>query len=129
MAWTDPDVNPRSEKAPIVISGDNVYVVWFTDKGTPNSNGEVIFRASNDGGATFGDKINLSNTNDTDSINAEIAAEGDNVIVSWWERTNATSNQPVLRISPDNGQTFSPLVQLASNGTISSDVSNASAEN
>lgn len=122
-------MNPRSEKAPIVISGDNVYVVWFTDKGTPNSNGEVIFRASNDGGATFGDKINLSNTNDTDSINAEIAAEGDNVIVSWWERTNATSNQPVLRISPDNGQTFSPLVQLASNGTISSDVSNASAEN
>jgi hypothetical protein len=127
LAWTNPDPEPRSEKAPVVISGDNVYVVWFTDKGTPNSNGEVIFRASNDGGATFGDKINLSNTSDTDSINAEIAAEGDNVIVTWWERTNATSNQPVLRISTDNGQTFSPLVQLAINGTISSNV--ASAEN
>ena len=54
-------------------------------------NGEVIFRASNDGGATFSDKINLSNTNDTDSINAEIATEEDNVIVTWWEH-NATSN-------------------------------------
>ena len=119
-AWTDPDIDPVTErKAPIATSGDNVYVVWFTDKGTPNTNGEVIFRASNDGGTTFGDKINLSNTNDTDSINAEIAAvEGDNVIVTWWERANATSNQPVLRISADNGQTFGPLLQLSTNGTI-----------
>ena len=52
---------------------------------------KVILRASNDGGITFGDKINLSNTNDTDSINAEVATERDNVIVTWWERANATS--------------------------------------
>jgi hypothetical protein len=65
------------EKAPAVISGENVYVVWFTDKGTPNSNGEVIFRASTDGGATFGNKTNLSNTTNTDSVDAEIAAEGE----------------------------------------------------
>jgi hypothetical protein len=50
------------KKAPTVISGDNVYVVWFTNKGTPNSNGEVIFRPSTDGGAAFGEKINLSNS-------------------------------------------------------------------
>jgi hypothetical protein len=86
--------DPRSPKAPAVISGDNIYIVWFTDKGTVNSNGEVIFRASNDNGATFGDKINLSNSNNTDSIDAEIAAEGDNVVVTWWERANAlTQNQ------------------------------------
>ena len=65
-------------------------------------------------------EINLSNTNDTDSINAEIAADGDNVLVTWWERANATSNQPVLRISTDNGQTFGPLIQLSTNGTIGS---------
>jgi hypothetical protein len=29
-----------------------------------------MFRASNDGGATFGDKINLSNSTDTESQNA-----------------------------------------------------------
>lgn len=62
------------------------------DKGTPNTNGEVIFRSSNDSVATFGDKINLSNTTDIDSINTEVAAEGDNVLVTWWERANATSN-------------------------------------
>ena len=32
-------------KAPPAITGDNVYVVWWTDKETPHSNGEVIFRA------------------------------------------------------------------------------------
>ena len=102
-------------KAHIAISGDSVYIVWFTDKGTPNSNGE--FRISNDGGATVSDKINLKNTNDTDSINAEIATEGDNVIVTWWER-NATSNDQVLRRSTDNGETFGPLLKLATNGSI-----------
>jgi len=77
----------------------------------------VIFRASNDGGTAFGDKINLSNTNDTDSINAEVATEGDNVLVTWWER-NATSDEPVMRISTDNGETFGFILRLAANGTI-----------
>ncbi|MFY9964145.1 MAG: hypothetical protein WBP83_06610 [Nitrososphaeraceae archaeon] len=59
----------------------------------------IIFGASNDGGTTFGDKINLSDTNDTDSINAEIVTQRENnVIVTWWERANATSNEPVLRV-------------------------------
>jgi hypothetical protein len=115
-AFMDPN-SFRSEKAPAVISGDNVYIAWFTDKGTPNSNGEVIFRASTDGGATFGNKTNLSNTNNTDSVDAEIAAEGGNVIVTWWER-NQTANTPVARISADNGATFGPTLMLSTNGTL-----------
>lgn len=82
----------------------------------------MIFRASNDGGATFGDKINLSNSNNTDSIDAEIAAEGDNVVVTWWERTNVTSTEPVARISTDNGVTFGPLIKIATNGTTSGEI-------
>lgn len=115
QAFINSDPDPR--KAPTVITGDNVYVVWFTDKGMPNSNGEVIFRASTDGGKTFGDKINLSNTTDADSINAEIAADGANVVITWWER-NQTSNVPVMKISNDNGKTFGPLLELGVNGTI-----------
>jgi len=103
-------------RAPIEISGDNIYVTWWTNK-TANGDGEVMFRASNDNGATFGDKINLSNNTITNSVDAEIAAEGGNVMVTWWER-NSTSNEPVAKISTDNGQTFSPILKLASNGTI-----------
>jgi hypothetical protein len=99
---------------PIAISGDNAYIAWWTNK---TGNDEVQFRASTDGGTTFADKINLSNSTDTESQDVEIAAEGDNVVVTWWER-NATANEPVLRISTDNGETFGPLLKLATNGTI-----------
>ena len=104
-------------EAPAAISGHNIYVTWWTNK-TANGDGEVMFRASTDGGATFGDKINLSNNTVTNSVDAQIAADGGNVIVTWWER-NSTSNVPVARISTDNGATFGPVLKLATNGTIS----------
>jgi hypothetical protein len=110
---SDPD---PATKAPAVVSGDNVYVVWWTNR-TSNANGEVMFRGSTDGGTTFGNKTNLSNTTMTDSVDAEIAAEGGNVIVTWWER-NQTANEPVTRVSTDNGATFGPTLMLATNGTI-----------
>jgi hypothetical protein len=105
-------------KAPMAVSedGNNVYVVWWTNK---SENWEVMFRASNDGGATFGDKINLSNSTDTESQNAEIVAAGNNVYVSWWETSPITgSSESVLRVSTDRGQTFAPVVMLGTNGTI-----------
>jgi hypothetical protein len=112
--------------APVVVSGDNIYVAWWTNN-TENNNEEVMFRASTDGGATFEDKINLSNTTDADSWRVEIAGEGDNVIVSWWE-TNQTSDTPVARVSNDAGQTFGPLLRLAANGTIGSTEGGAGGE-
>jgi hypothetical protein len=60
-----------------------------------------MFRASTDGGATFADKINLSNSTDAKSQDVEIAADGDNVVISWWER-NQTSEEPVMIVSNNN---------------------------
>ena len=96
------------------MSGDNVYVIWWSNK---SGNDEVLFRASNDGGSTFGEKINLSNTTDVDFTRVEIGAEADNVVVTWWE-TNQVDDTPVMRISKDNGKTFGPLLILGTNGTI-----------
>jgi hypothetical protein len=67
-------------EAPIVVSDDNVYVTWWTNK---TGNDEVMFRASKDAGLTFGDKINLSNTTNAEPVDAEIAADGENVYVTW----------------------------------------------
>jgi hypothetical protein len=78
-----------------------------------------MFRASNDGGATFGDKMNLSNTPDADSTRVEIAGEGANVVVTWWE-TNQISDTPVARISTDGGETFGAMLRLGANGTLTS---------
>ena len=108
---------PSSRRgAPVVVTGDNVYVAWWTNN-TANNNEEVNFRASTDGGQTFGDKINLSNTTDRDSTNVTIGADADSVAVTWWE-SNQTSQTPVMRVSNDNGATFGPILTLAANGTI-----------
>ena len=107
---------PRCGFAPVAITGDNVYVAWWTNN-TANKNEEVNFRASTDGGQTFGEKINLSNTTDKDSSRVEIDADADSVVVTWWE-SNQTSDTPVMRVSNDNGATFGPLLTLATNGTI-----------
>jgi hypothetical protein len=118
-AFVIPGLGGRTDsKAPVVVSGDNIYVAWWTNNTEENGNEEVMFRASNDAGATFGDKMNLSNTPDADSWRVEIAAEGADVIVTWWE-SNQTSDTPVARISTDGGHTFGPMLRLAANGTIS----------
>ena len=107
-------VDMRRELIPIATSDNNVYVTWWTNK---TGNDEIMFRASTDNGITFGDKMNLSNTTEADSDDAEIAASGNSVYVTWWER-NDTSVEPVARVSNDNGATFGPLLRLAANGTI-----------
>jgi hypothetical protein len=66
-------------KAPIAIVGDNIYIAWWSNN---TGNDEVNFRASTDGGASFSDKINLSNTTNADSQDVETEAEGNNVIVT-----------------------------------------------
>jgi hypothetical protein len=100
-------------KAPMATSGDNVYVAWWSNK---TGNDEVMFKASTDNGKTFGNKMNLSNSPNTQSQDAQIAASGNNVYVTWWER-NATSNEPVLRVSNDNGKTFGEKIMLSNNAT------------
>jgi hypothetical protein len=101
-------------KAPPAITGDNVYVAWWTNK---TGNDEVMFRASTDAGKTFGDKINLSNSPNADSTRVEIDSDANSVVVTWWE-TNQTSNVPVMRVSTDNGETFGETIMLSANGPI-----------
>ncbi|WP_458746561.1 hypothetical protein [Candidatus Nitrosocosmicus sp. T] len=107
---------PSNFDAPISLSGDNVYIVWWTNN-TSNNISEVMFRASTDGGQSFEDKINLSNTINANSDTTEIDSDGDSVVVTWWER-NQTSNEPMAKISNDAGHTFGPLIHLSQNKTI-----------
>jgi hypothetical protein len=116
-------IQPQDARAPIalrqappVIMGDNVYVAWWSNK-TANNNDDVLFRASTDGGQTFSDKMNLSNSTDLNSSRVEIDADADSVVVTWWE-ANQTAETPVMRVSNDNGETFGPVLKLATNGTI-----------
>jgi uncharacterized protein (UPF0333 family) len=97
--------------AVIATSDENVYVVWGNND-TANNNSEVMFRASIDGGQTYGDKVNLSNSSGSNSTDFDVQATIDNVIVSWWE-TNQTSAEPVIVFSGDRGATFGPNTETS----------------
>jgi hypothetical protein len=115
---TIPGVDPlldTEENTRIAASGDNVYVVSWDRK---SGNWEVFLARSTDNGETFEETINLSNTSDTRSDQAQIVAEGENVYLSWWEKSENGTRQPVMRVSNDDGETFGPLLMLGANGTI-----------
>ena len=104
----------RNEKAPVATFENDIYVAWWTNE---TGNDEVMYRVSSDGGKTFTDKINLSNTPGADSVDVEIAADEGKVAITWWERGESV-NEPVIRISSDGGKNFGPLLKLAANGTV-----------
>ena len=68
-AFSWPCIDRSDGKAPIAVSDNNVYVAWWGNK---TGNYEVMFKASNDGGQTFGDKINLSNSTNGTSVEADV---------------------------------------------------------
>jgi hypothetical protein len=100
----------------ISVTGRHVYVAWHTNN-TVNGNEEVFFRASTDGGKTFGDKVYLSHTVSSNSTRIEIDSDGDIVAVQWWD-SNKTHDVPAMRVSDDNGETFGPTLKISKNGTI-----------
>jgi hypothetical protein len=107
-AFSWPCIDRTEGKAPMAISDNNLYVAWW---GNGTGNFEVMFKASNDNGQTFGDKINLSNSTNGASIGADVATSGNYVYVTYWDNKTGTG-QVYLRTSTDNGQTFNPEISL-----------------
>jgi hypothetical protein len=102
--------------APMAVSGDDVFIVWSTNR---TGNWEVMLRKSNDGGSTFGESINLSNTSRTDSVGPDITISGDNILVSWREYDpKAGTSDSLIRKSNDRGQSFGPAVKLSASGSL-----------
>jgi len=74
----------------IAASGSNVYVVWRDD--TPaGGDKDILFKASDDNGATFGSAKNLSE-NSGESTTPQIAASGNRAFVVWDDNTPDAGN-------------------------------------
>jgi hypothetical protein len=97
-----------SQSPAIAVSGNNVYVVWGDNTA---GNGEISYRRSTDGGATFGSTVNLSNNVGESQLPA-IAVSGNNVYVVWQDSTSGDYNI-FYRRSTNNGATFGSTVNLS----------------
>jgi hypothetical protein len=102
--------NGKSYGAHIVLSGNNVYVVW-NDNST--GNGDIYFKRSADNGTTFSSTQNLSN-NPGNSTAAQIATYQDNVYVVW-EDASTGNGDIYFKASLDNGTKFAGQKSLARN--------------
>ena len=110
----------RSANPELIISGTNIYVTWLEDLNN-SGNWEIFIRASNDNGTTFNKPINISNNTGL-SEDPEIAADEENVILTWWDNSTSNGDRHVMyRASTDNGTTFNPTITLnATTGITSS---------
>jgi hypothetical protein len=109
----------------VAVSGDNVYVVWQDFTTSPSSLEPEIFGAvSTDGGQTFGDPVDISNTAGTRSQNPSIAVSGDNVYVVWTDcNPNGTNCEIFYSKSNDAGISFTTPLTLSDPESTLPDVS------
>jgi hypothetical protein len=85
----------KSSNAQIAVSGSSVYVVWQSNA---NGNYEVLFIASNDNGATFGNITNLSN-NSENSAGPQMIFTGNKMHVMWVDGMRTDENTTNLTLS------------------------------
>ncbi len=103
----------------ISISNNNVYVEWingtFVEKKFPLLR-DILFKSSNDFGATFDNKIININNYTGRTIDAKIGAFDNKVYVSWEEKSPGKKNGEVyFRQSINNGKTFGDTTNLSNN--------------
>ena len=111
--------SPSRNRPAISLDGDNVFVVWPNNQ-TVNGNSEIYLARSTEGGASFEDIFNLSNTTER-SANPELVKAGENVYVVWLENINNNNWEIFLTASPNNGVTFNEPLNISNNTGISED--------
>jgi hypothetical protein len=118
--------NTNSRNLELSAFENNVYAVWLDED--EQGNGIILFRASNDGGETFGNPITIARnvTTNNDFTFPKVAAYGDNVYIAWNVADSSSSSSTQLQgeiitdllyvKSSDQGNTFSPSIKLNNNG-------------
>ena len=105
--------SPSPLNQQIISIANNVYVVW--QEITSIGSNDIFFRASYDGGESFGSTINLSNSPLLNSINPQISIWQRNIYVVWQENASGGNNDIFFTASLDNGRTFGSNLNLSNN--------------
>ncbi|MFN4336929.1 MAG: sialidase family protein [Candidatus Nitrosocaldus sp.] len=107
-----------SEYPVIDASGPTVYVAWVD---LTYGNSEILLRVSRDGGLTFSDIVNISDSRG-ESEAPTLVADGSSMYIAWHDNSQG-SFAVMFRASHDNGNTFSDPVILSIEGVDSGFVS------
>src|SRR6266404_8440454 len=89
--------------------GGNIYVVWEDDS---NTNSNILFSRSTDGGVTFSAPKSLSDTSGF-SFNPRIAVDTHGAINVVWEDDSPGNLDVFFSRSTDGGTTFSAPIDLS----------------
>ncbi|HXG07872.1 MAG TPA: sialidase family protein [Nitrososphaera sp.] len=94
----------------IAAYGDNVHILWLDRN--PDETSRILFRSSPDGGATFGETVEISKIATIGSF-PKVAAYGDNDVYVTWNVIGSVDNDGLyFAKSSDGGRTFSEPVKL-----------------
>ena len=94
---------PYSDGPYITSDSSNILVTWASHK--EGKDPDIFFSKSTDGGNSFTDPKNISNTSGY-SIISPIVTDGKNIFVAWGD-SKSNSRSILLTNSTDGGETFS----------------------
>jgi hypothetical protein len=98
----------------VAVTGSDVHVIWVDMR---EGLGDIYYRRSTDGGATWEDEKRLSDKPEipnkaTVSYVPSIAASGDTVVVVWVD-TRDGNEEEYVKVSNDRGKTWSKDARLS----------------
>ncbi|MGC2429345.1 MAG: sialidase family protein [Nitrososphaeraceae archaeon] len=99
----------------LAASQNYVYVIWIGSADGEHA-GAILFRSSNDNGATFGDTFNISNGGIASA--PQIVADNSNIYVTWYNTTirsdgSVSDNEILFTKSSDYGAKFNNPIDLS----------------
>jgi hypothetical protein len=108
------DNDGLSQDLQMIVSGNNVYVVWIDDSSGPDF--DIFFTVSHDNGQTFVNPPTDLSNNIGNSVDTQMRVSGNNVYVMWIDDSNGGFSNIFFTVSHDNGQTFvQPPTDLSNN--------------
>ena len=100
----------------LTVLDNNVYVVW--QDGTSNSpSREIFFAKSTDGGETFGDPVNVSNTKGFSVLPQMVISN--NIVYVVWSDDSLGYDEIFFAKSNDGGETFGDPINVSINNGFS----------
>ena len=102
----------NANNAGILVEDDNIYVSW---EGGDNATTDIFITKSEDGGNSFGNPLNLSNSEkmSTKTRDTNMAFSKNNLYVVWTDGTTEDADVFFAR-SVDKGTAFSQPINLSS---------------